>query len=89
MIKDLEKEIRDLKKELANVEKDQAALRIQPCSGDSEIKEKDSKIDGLAGRAAILRDTIRDQTRKLQLLMSEPALSCREPSKNAIVPGKK
>ena len=86
MTKELEKEIRDLQKDLVNVQKEQASLRLQPCRGDLEMREKEAKIDGLAVRAAILKDTIRDLTRKRQLLMSEPALSCREP---LIVPGKK
>ena len=77
MTKELEKEIRDLQKDLVNVQKEQASLRLQPCRGDLEIREKEAKIDGLAVRAAILKDTIRDLTRKRQLLMSEPALSCR------------
>ena len=77
MTKELEKEIRDLQKDLVNVQKEQASLRLQPCRGDLEMREKEAKIDGLAVRAAILKDTIRDLTRKRQLLMSEPALSCR------------
>ncbi len=80
-MKQLEKGIRDLKKELANVQKEQGALRIQPCRGDSELRKKESKIDELAGRAAALKNTIRDQTRKRQLLMSQPALTGREPSR--------
>jgi hypothetical protein len=71
MIKELEKEIRDLQKELGDVQKEQAVLRLQPCRGDSEIREKDGKIDGLAGRAAVLRESIRSLTRKRQLLISE------------------
>ncbi len=71
MIKELEREIRDLQKELADVQKEQGALRLQPCRGDSQIREKDSKMDGLAGRAEVLRDSIRTLTRKRQLLISE------------------
>jgi len=71
MIKQLEKQIRDLQKELAEVQKGQDALRLQPCRGDSEIRKKDEKVDELDGRAKILEETIRDLTRKWQLLISE------------------
>ncbi len=71
MIKELEKEIRDLQKELADAEKEQGALRLQPCRGDSELRDKDAKIEGLAQRAVSLRDSIRTLTRKRQLLISE------------------
>jgi chromosome segregation ATPase len=73
MIKELEQKIRDLQKELAEVQKDQAVLRLQPCQGDSEIREKDAKFDDLDKRAKTIRETIRDLTRKRQLLISESA----------------
>ena len=71
MTTDLEKQIRDLQKELAEVQKEKALLRLQPCRGDSEIREKDKKSDELEKRAAFLRDTIRDLTRKHQRMISE------------------
>ena len=70
MITELEKEIRDLQKELAEVEREQAVLRLQPCKGDSEIRKKDEKIDELGRRAKTIKETIRDLTRKRQLLIS-------------------
>jgi len=74
MIKQLENQIRDLQKELAEIKKNQAALRLQPCLGDSEMREKDEKLEELDGRAKNLNETIRDLTRKHQLLLSESAL---------------
>ena len=71
MIQQLEKQIRNLQKELAEVQKGQAALRLQPCRGDSEIREKDGKLEELDMRAKTLNETIRDLTRKHQLLISE------------------
>ncbi len=58
MIKELEKQIRDLQRELDQVQKDQTALRLQPCRGDSDIREKDEKEDELDSRAKGLRVTI-------------------------------
>ncbi len=71
MTTELEQQIRDLQKELAEVQKEQAALRLHPCRGDSEIKKKDAKFDELDRRATILRKTIMDLTRKRQLLISQ------------------
>jgi chromosome segregation ATPase len=73
MIKQLEKQIRDLQKELAEVQKGQSALRLQPCRGDSEIREKDGKLEELDRRAKTIRETIRDLERKRQKLMAESA----------------
>ena len=71
MLTELEKQIRDLQKELAELQREQAALRLQPCKGDAEIRKKEEKFDELDGRAKILRETIRDLTRKHQLSISE------------------
>jgi len=74
MIKQLEKQIRDLQKELAEIQKGQAALRLQPCRGDSEIREKDGKLEELDKRAKTISETIRDLERKRQKLMAESAM---------------
>jgi prefoldin subunit 5 len=71
MIKQLENQIRDLQKEVAEIKKNQAVLRLQPCLGDSEIREKEEKVEELDGRAKAITETIRDLTRKHQLLLSE------------------
>jgi prefoldin subunit 5 len=71
MIKELERQIRDLQRELSELKKDQAVLRLQPCRGDSDIKGKDAKFDELDRRAKNINETIRDLTRKRQLLISE------------------
>ncbi len=75
MIKQLENQIRDLQRELAEIEKDQAVLRLQPCRGDSEIRGKDAKLDELDRRAKVIKETMRDLTRKRQLFISEPTMS--------------
>jgi len=84
MNKELENQIRDLQKELAVIQKDQVVLRLQPCQGDSEIKEKDGKLDELDRRAKAINETIRGMTRKHQLSISESAIkgSCDSPSSN-------
>ena len=81
MINRLEKQIRDLRKELAEVQKGQSALRLQPCRGDSEIREKDAKFDELDRRAKTIGEGIRDLEGKRQRLMAESIIkesSCSE-----------
>ena len=71
IMQELEQKIRDLQNELADVQKEIAALRLQPCRGDSEIRGKDAKIDELDRRGKTINETIRGMTRKRQLLISE------------------
>ena len=73
MINQLENQMRDLKKGLAEIKRNQALLRLQPCMGDLEIRKKDEKMGELDERATALNDSIRDLTRKQQLLLSESA----------------
>jgi hypothetical protein len=73
MIKELEERIGELTAELAEVQKNQALLRLQPCRGDSDIREKDAKFDELDRKGTIIRKTIVDLTRKHQLLISQSA----------------
>jgi len=74
MVKKLENEIWDLQKELAEIKKNQSLLRLQPCLGDSEIKAKEEKFDELDRRVKALNDTIRNTTRKRQLMIYQAAI---------------
>ena len=73
-MKKIESQIRDLQKEITEIRKDQAVLRLQPCLGDSEMREKDEKFDQLERKAKILTDTLRDMIRKRQLMLSQAAI---------------
>ena len=69
---EFEKQLRDLQKELAELQRQQAILRFQPCKGDSEIRAKEEKSDELEGRAKLLRETIRDVTKKASYRSPNP-----------------
>ena len=86
MGKDLEQEILNLRRELAEMQKEKAVLRLQPCRGDSEIKEKDAKFDELERQAKAIKDSIRDFTRKRQLLISQSATKGSYESPNSYTP---
>jgi len=66
-----EKQIRDLQKELVELQKEKAMLRLQPCRGDAEIREKETKFDELDSRAKTIDETLRGLTRKRHLSISE------------------
>ncbi len=74
LIKELEKQIRDLQRELADIKKEQSVLRLQPCRGDSEIRQKEEKFAELDSRAKILGRTIQDLERKRQKLIAESTI---------------
>ncbi len=74
MIKQLEKQIRDLQRELAEVQKEQAALRLQPCRGDSEIRQKDEKLEELASRARTISETFHGLEIRRHKLLAESIL---------------
>ncbi len=74
MIKEIEKEIREFQRELGDIQKEQAALTLQPCRGDSEIRKKDGKLEDLDTRARKITRTLHDLQRKRQRLMSESVL---------------
>ena len=79
----LEGQIRDLQKELTEIRKYQAVLRLQPCLGDSEMREKEDKFDELEQKAKVLTDTLRDTIRKRQLMLSQSVIrgACQSPQK--------
>jgi hypothetical protein len=81
-VKDFEQEIRNLQKELAEIKKEQSVLRLQPCRGDSEIREKDGKLEELDMRARTINRTIHDQTRKHQqsIFQSNKGARCDSPN---------
>lgn len=84
MIKQLENQIRDLKKELAEIKKNQATLRLQPCLGDSEIRQKEEKLGEMDRRTIAINETLRELTRRHQLLLSEsaPKIPLKPPGSN-------
>jgi hypothetical protein len=69
-----EKQKRDLQKELVEVGKDRAALRLQPSLADSEILEKDRKLEELNTRAKTIDRIPQDIQRKRQGMMAESIL---------------
>jgi len=64
MIKQIERQVRDLQKELSEVQKEWNLVRLQPCRGDGDIRQKDQKLKGLEERVDAIQDQIRELERK-------------------------
>ncbi len=59
---------------MADIRKEEAALRLEPCQGDSELREKETKLEELGSRAKSTHKIPQDLQRKRQRLMSEAIL---------------
>lgn len=71
MIKQIERQVRDLQKELSEVQKEWDSVRLQPCRGDGEIRQKDEKLSALEKRRDTLRGQIRELERKRREMLTE------------------
>ena len=70
MIKEIERQVRDLQKELSEVQKEWNLVRVQPCRGDGDIRQKDEKLNGLEERMNAIQDQIRGLERKRRDVLS-------------------
>ena len=64
MIKQIERQVRDLQKELSEIQKEWNLVRLQPCRGDGDIRQKDEKLNRLEERMDAIQDQIRELERK-------------------------
>jgi chromosome segregation ATPase len=64
MVKQIERQVRDLQKELSEVQKEWNMVRLQPCRGDGDIRQKDQKLNSLEERVDAIQDQIRELERK-------------------------
>ncbi len=53
------------------VQKEWDLVRLQPCLGDAEIRQKDESLDRLEKRIAAIHEKIRELERKRREMMSE------------------
>jgi chromosome segregation ATPase len=70
MIKQIERQVRDLQKELSEVQKEWNLVRLQPCRGDGDIRQKDQKLNSLEERVDAIQDQIRELERKRRDVLS-------------------
>ena len=71
MMKQIERQVRNLQKEMAEAQRERDLLRLRPCRGDMEIREKDEGLDRLDKRIESIRAQIRELEKKRRGMMSE------------------
>jgi len=59
-----------LQKELSEVQKEWNLVRLQPCRGDGDIRQKDEKLNSLEERMDAIQDQIRGLERKRRDVLS-------------------
>jgi prefoldin subunit 5 len=70
MTKQIERQIRDLQKEMAEAQRERDLLRLRPCRGDMEIREKDEGLDRIDKRIDSIQSLIRELEKKRREVMS-------------------
>jgi len=70
MTKQIERQVRDLQKEMAEAQRERDLLRLRPCRGDMEIREKDEGLDRLDKRIESIQSLIRELGKKRREGMS-------------------
>ena len=70
MIKQIERQVRDLQRELSEIQKEWNLVRLQPCRGDGDIRQKDRKLNSLEERVETIQDQIRELERKRRDVLS-------------------
>jgi chromosome segregation ATPase len=68
--KQLERQIRDLQKELLDAKKEADLLRLQPCTGDFELRKKDEAMSEIETRVETINQNIRELEKKRREMMS-------------------
>jgi chromosome segregation ATPase len=74
-VKQLERQIRDLQKELSEAKKEADLLRLQPCTGDFELRKKDEAMTEIETRVETLNQNVRELEKKRREMMST-AVKC-------------
>ena len=71
MIKQIEGQVRELQKKLAETQKERNLLRLRPCKGDLEIRQKEEEINRIDKNIDSLNQEIRESEKKRREMMSE------------------
>ena len=69
-VKQVERQIRDLQKELLDARKEADLLRLQPCTGDFELRKKDEAMTEIETRIETINQNIRELEKKRREMMS-------------------
>jgi CII-binding regulator of phage lambda lysogenization HflD len=68
--KQVERQIRDLQKDLLDAKKEGDLLRLQPCTGDFELRKKEEAMTEIENRIDTINQNIRELEKKRREMMS-------------------
>jgi hypothetical protein len=69
-VKQIERQIRDIQKELLDTRREGDLLRLQPCTGDFELRKKEEAMTEIENRIDGINQNIRELEKKRRELMS-------------------
>jgi CII-binding regulator of phage lambda lysogenization HflD len=72
-VKQIERQIRDLQKDLLDAKKEADLLRLQPCTGDFELRKKEEAMTEIENRIDTINQNIRELEKKRREMMSTAA----------------
>jgi hypothetical protein len=69
-VKQIERQIRDLQKDLFDAKKGADLLRLQPCTGDFELRKKEEAMTEIENQIDTINQNIRELEKKRREMMS-------------------
>jgi cell fate (sporulation/competence/biofilm development) regulator YmcA (YheA/YmcA/DUF963 family) len=72
-VKQIERQIRDLQKEVLDAKKEADLLRLQPCTGDFELRKKEEAMTEIENRVDTINQHIRELEKNRRDMMSTAA----------------
>jgi TolA-binding protein len=72
-VKQIERQIRDLQKEVLDARKEADLLRLQPCTGDFELRQKEEAMTEIENRMETMNQNIRELEKNRREMMSTAA----------------
>lgn len=72
-VKQIERQIRDLQKEVLDARKEADLLRLQPCTGDFELRKKEEAMTEIENRMETINQNIRELEKNRREMMSTAA----------------
>jgi hypothetical protein len=72
-VKQIERQIRDLQKEVLEAKKEADLLRLQPCTGDFELRKKEEAMTDIENRMDTINQNIRELEKNRREMMSTAA----------------
>jgi chromosome segregation ATPase len=72
-VKQIERQIRDLQKEVLDAKKEADLLRLQPCTGDFELRKKEEAMTEIENRMDTINQHIRELEKNRRDMMSTAA----------------